>query len=132
MQSFTDPSDGHEVVMSDRTTGPNFTPGSLEFRTFDGRLPIVMKRKQPHGEADTFFTSLFGPDGSRTVELDWGYGGRHDEAYAHLFRAAPDLYAALRDMIVSVGTLPASDGRIIGLLPLFERAERALSKAEGR
>lgn len=72
------------------------TPGPYDFRTFDGKLPIVMRRKMPHGEADTFYTTLFNREGSQVVVLDWGYGKKTDEANARLFSAAPELLEALQ------------------------------------
>lgn len=111
-----------------------FTPEPLEFRTFDGLLPIVMRRKQPHGEADTFYTSLFAGNGPRVVELDWGYGSNRNEPYAHLFRAAPCLYAALEKSLAdSDWADPSRDGMDDkGPVPSWVRSARAaLEKANG-
>ena len=75
---------------------PELLQGPFNFKTFDGRLPIVMIRKNPHGEADTFYTSIFGTNGMRVVELDFGYGNKRDEQLAHLFCASFDLLQALQ------------------------------------
>lgn len=58
------------------------TPEPWFIHNLNGKMPNVMRRKMPHGEADTFFTSIHGPDKMRLVELDWGYGRKADEANA--------------------------------------------------
>lgn len=80
----------HEELNSIEANAQAASDGPWVFRTFDGRLPIVMRHKMPHGEADTFSTSIFVPGGSRLVSLDWGYGSKMDEANAkHIITANP-------------------------------------------
>jgi hypothetical protein len=76
------------------------TPGDWHLHTLNGRLPNVMRRKMPHGEADTFYSTIFSPENTQVVVLDFGYGRKTDEAKALYIVAACNAVPGLVDEVL--------------------------------
>lgn len=113
MTTITDPSDGHEVVLSDRATGPTFTPGPWEIR----------RAAEYRGEGRTY-PQVWTPAG---LMLN-GCGnipGQDREANARLIVAAPDMYALLQ------AALDDPDSEILGE-EWNDRTAAVLAKITGR
>lgn len=74
--------------------------GGWHLHTLNGRLPNVMRRKMSHGEADTFYSTIFGPERTQVAVLDFGYGRKTDEAKALYIVAACNALPGLVDEVL--------------------------------
>jgi len=94
----------------------------------------------PPWDSGMLGTAVFADDGSIVVRTDTDYrtNMKHHEANINLIVAAPDLYAALNEMMVDADAHAERITRIFGediIIPesreMFARAKAALAKARG-
>lgn len=76
------------------------------------------------------YTGATDPKDGKKYTGDIGvFMGEDAESNARNFAAVPSLLKACKELTEACENLPASDGRVIGLLPLLARARAALALA---
>ena len=78
-------------------TQTQHTPG-WELLTMNGKMPAVRERRNPNGEASSYYSTIVkagGPPFERICELDFGYGGKSDKANAELIVRAVNSHAQM-------------------------------------
>lgn len=93
---------------------PQHTPTPWFIHNCQGRLPNVIRRPMANGEADTYYSSIHGPDKSQVVTLDWGYGSSTDEADVEFIVRAVNahdrLVKILELVLLNIEPIPAKLG----------------------
>ena len=118
-------------------TQTQHTPG-WELLTMNGKMPAVRERRNPNGEASSYYSTIVkagGPPFERICELDFGYGGKSDKANAELIVRAVNshaqMLAAAKAALFHLKLAPAPGNWASLSEEMQEQLQAAIRAAEG-